>query len=360
MTIRYLTLIVSFTVFLPTAQAQSWNARNNPQRLGQLDTKLSKLPLEGQVGNPTLAWPGNHWVHNSGGIAHRWSAADPQNFKYKSPSLTQLRALSENEINQLSPAEKFDIYNRDYRYSTVKRVFSQVSPQAPNWHGICHGYTAAAMNHPEPQNVTLVNGDGIAVTFYSSDAAALLAYFYAKDAPTKATLVGERCYADPEDADRPANRLSCEDMNAGAFHVIVTNRLGLLGESFVADVTRFREVWNHVAVSYSSTLLAQSEPKAISARGTVLRQLVEMKVRYAGAISPKPFPVIGTPAAEYMDSRYQYWLDLNKEGEVIGGEWQDGAQPDFLWIKGAAPFRGKWQKLNEIYIPRVDISTIGQ
>ncbi len=360
MTIRDLTLIVCFSVFLPTAQAQSWNARNNPQRLGQLDTKLSKLPLEGRVGDPSLAWPGNHWVNNSGGIAHRWSAADPQNFKYKSPSLAQLRALSEDAINQLSPAEKFDIYNRDYRYSTVKRVFTQVSPQAPSWHGICHGYTAAAMNHPEPQNVTLVNGDGIAVTFYSSDVAALLAYFYAKDAPTKATLVGERCYADPEDSDRPANRESCDDMNAGAFHVIVTNRLGLLGESFVADVTRFREVWNHVAVSYSSTLLAQSEPKAISARGTVLRQLVEMKVRYAGAISPKPFPVIGTPAAEYMDSRYQYWLDLNKEGEVLGGEWQDGAQPDFLWIKGAAAFRGKWQKLNEIYIPRVDINTLDQ
>jgi hypothetical protein len=85
-----------------------------------------------------------------------------------------------------------------------------------------------------------------------------------------------------------------------------------------------------------------------------------MTVRYAGAISPKPFPVIGTPAAEYMDGRYQYWLDLNASGEIIGGEWYDGAQPDFMWIREASPFRGKWLKLNEVYSPRVDINTSSQ
>ena len=360
MKLRRFTLLLCVSVYLPSAQAQSWNARNDPQRLGSLTTKLSKLPLEGRVSDPSHAWPGHHWNNNVGGIAHRWSAADPQNFKYKSPSLSQLKTLGQDKINQLSPAEKYDIFNRDYRYPTVKRVFSQVSPTENSWHGICHGYTAAAINHAEPENVTLVNRDGIEVTFYSSDVAALLAYFYAKDAPTKATLVGERCNADPEDAQTPANLARCWDVNAGAFHVIVTNRLGLMGESFVADVTRFKEVWNHAAVSYQSTLLAQSAPVTTSARHTAIRQLVEMKVRYAGAISPKLHPVIGTPAAEYLDSRYQYWLDISADGEILGGEWQDGAQPDFLWIQGQAAFKGKWQKLNEIYSPRVDMTTLSQ
>lgn len=354
----YAFLVLSFS--MSQAFAQGWNPRNSPLRMGRLDVKLSKLPLEGRVADPSLAWPGHHWNNNVGGIAHRWSAADPQNFKYKSPNLAQLKALTPEQINQLSPAEKYDILNRDYRYPTVKRVFSQVSPNENSWHGICHGYTAAAMNHAEPENVTLTNRDGIEITFYSSDVAALMAYFYAKDAPSKATLVGERCYVDPQEADSADNRARCWDVNAGAFHVIVTNRLGLSGESFVADVTRFREVWNHVAVSYDSFLLAQSAPVASSARGTVVRQLVEMKVRYAGAISPKLHPVIGTPAAEYLDSRYQYWLDLNKDGEILGGEWQDGAQPDFLWIQGASEFKGKWQKLREIYVPRTGLVHLDQ
>ncbi len=334
------------------ALAQGWNERNNPARLGRLDVKLSRLPLAGRVADPSLAWPGYHWNNNVGGIAHRWTARDPQNFKYKSPSLAQLKSLTQEEINQLSPAEKYDILNREYRYPTVKRVFTQVSPTAESWHGICHGYTTAAMNHAEPETVVLKNRDGIEVTFYSSDVAGLLAYFYAKDATAKATLVGERCYVDTDVALLDENRARCWDINAGAFHVIVTNRLGLLGESFVADVTRFREVWNHVAVSYESNMLAQSGPLETSAPGTVTRQFVEMKVRYAGAIAPKLHPVIGTPAAEYLDSRYQYWLDLDKDGEVVGGEWQDGAQPDFVWIQGASQFKGKWQKLREVYVPR--------
>jgi len=349
-----------FGLTTTAALAQGWSERNNPSRLGQLDVKLSRLPLAGRVADPSLAWPGHHWNHNVGGIAHRWTARDPQNFKYKSPTLAQLKTLTQAEINQLSPAEKYDIFKRDYRYPTVKRVFTQVSPTAASWHGICHGYTAAAMNHAEPETVVLTNRDGIEVTFYSSDVAGLLAYFYAKDAPTKATLVGERCYVDPDDSQLPANRDRCWDMNAGAFHVIVTNRLGLDGESFVADVTRFREVWNHVAVSYESTLLAHSAPLESSAPGTVTRQLVEMNVRYAGAISPKLQPVIGTPAAEYLDSRYQYWLDIDRDGEVVGGEWQDGAQPDFVWIQGAANFKGKWQELSKIYVPRQDLGPSGE
>lgn len=346
-----LMLPLAMLIAFPTlCYAQAWNRANSPLNIAKNgELTLSSLPLKGEVSDRRLAWPGFHWNNNQGGIANRWSAAQSNNFTYRSPTLTQLQNMEQAQIDELSPAEKFDILLRDYRYTTVARVRSRLSPNENPWHGICHGYTAAALHHPEPQSVTVTNDDGIELKFYSADLTALLAYYYGKVASSPTSFVGKRCYVSPEDAGDRRNADVCWDVNAGAFHVVVTNQLGLKGQSFIADVSRFREVWNHVAVSYEADVIATSEPLDSSAPQTMSRVLVDMRVRYAGAIAPKFEAVIGTSNAEYLDSRYQYWLDLNAKGQILGGEWYDGAQPDFLWFQAPAKFTGKWSKAFEIY-----------
>ncbi|MBY0516605.1 MAG: hypothetical protein K2P81_06850, partial [Bacteriovoracaceae bacterium] len=286
-----------------------------------------------------------------GNIAYRWSATNPQPFSYKSPSFEELKAMDSNRLNELSPSEKFDIYNGNYRYLLTKKVLKSVSPKEEEWHGICHGYTAVSMNYPEPKTVELTNKDGISLKFYSSDVQALMSYFYAKVASARTRLVGSRCNSNPDRADETRNRSSCWDMNPGAFHIIVANRLGLQGKSFIADVNRFREILNHVAVSYESEILATGEAAEYSSPGTKSRALIETTIKYAGAISPKIDPVIGSPEAEYMDSRLRYWLDLDSNGKILGGEWNDGHQPDFVWIQDKVEFFGNWSKLSDIYQP---------
>jgi hypothetical protein len=340
-------ILISSTVF-----SSGWAPDNNPYKLvPNLKSKMMELPENGLLKDQRLGWPGSHWASYVGGIANRWSAGTPQNFTYKFLSLAALQKLEPHQINELSPAEKFDIFNGDYSYPTVKRVYTTVSPDESEWHGICHGYAPAALNHPEPASVTLVNPDGITVHFYSSDVAGLLSFYYANIASTPATLIGNRCNYNSDSRIPRKFQASCDDFNAGAFHLVLSNKIGVEGIGFIADIERYSEVWNHVAVSYKTTYKNESGPVKTSAFGTTKRIEVETVVTYAAAIAPKFDPVLNTDYAEYAQKTYEYYLDVNKDGLVIGGDWISDTRPDFVWTQKKATFTQNWASLNLIYTP---------
>ena len=346
-----------FAILIPIlavslAYSRAWNDANDPFKIDRnVRTYLTQLPVKGEMKDKRVGWPGNHWANFLGGIAHRWSSSNPQNFTYKLRSLAELKKLEPHLLNELSPAEKFDIFNSRYNYPTVKKVLNRLSPHESEWHGICHGYAPAAMNHAEPDKVILKNKDGIKLTFYSSDVSALMSYYYAKVIVTPVSLIGKRCNFSSGSDIPSSSQAACEDMNAGAFHVILGNRLGLQGVGFIADIDRYFEVWNHVAVDYTSTLRSELEPDKDSAEGTVKRVQVETIVTYAAAIAPKFGPVIGTEAAEYAQNTYEYYLDIDESGYIIGGDWIGTTRPDFLWIQKKAIFNGEWSSMNQIYQP---------
>ena len=69
----------------------------------------------------------------------------------------------------------------------------------------------------------------------------------------KATIIGGRCNEFKVDRDETTGRITnseCRDLNAGAFHVAMTNLLGLQGRGFVEDRTFDYEVWNQPVKSY--------------------------------------------------------------------------------------------------------------
>lgn len=347
MNILILALLTSSVAF-----SAGWNPLSNPYKMqASFKSKFVDLPPDGHLKDSRLGWPGNHWANYVGGIAYRWSSMDPQNFSYKRHSLAELKNLDADEINQLSPAEKFDIFNGNYNYPTVTNVFSRVSPNESPWHGICHGYAPAAANHPEPASVTLVNRDGISIHFYSSDVAGLLSFYYANVATTPVTLVGSRCNYREYSEIPNRSQAACEDLNAGSFHIILTNKLGLSGTTFIADIDRFFEVWNHVPVSYEATYREEFQPAETSAPGTIKRVRVVNIVTYAAAIAPKFDPVLNTTNAEYVQHSYDYYLDLDRKGNIIGGDWIESLRPDFVWIKNKALFTKEWSSLNQIYRP---------
>lgn len=333
--------------------AAGWDRDNNPYNLSSgFKANFRELPLVGVLKDQRTGWPGSHWASFIGGIAHRWSAADPQNFKYKLLQLEDLKKLEANKLAELSPAEKFDIYNGDYSYPTVKKVYRTVSPNQSEWNGICHGYAPAAINHPEPATREFVNRDGIKIHFYSSDVAGLLAFNYANVATTPVKLIGKRCNYNP--GYIPRRKLDeCNDLNAGAFHIVLANKLGNEGVGFIADIDRYLEVWNHVAVGFQSQILNEEAPVNTSAYGTVKRLYVESVVKYSAAIAPRFDPILNTEYAEYVDYTYNYYLDLDKNGNIIGGDWVSERRPDFVWTQSRTVFTGDWNSLNDIYLPAI-------
>lgn len=344
------TLIYSFVIFLPLLSfARSWDSHSNPLLLNKdFSIKFDETLTEGKLSDGRKGWPGNHWSNWLGGAAYRWSAANPQNFKYKLNKLEDLQNLEPHELAELSPTEKFDIFKGDYNYSTTRTELSRVSPNESKWHGICHGYAPASANHSEPQTLILTNADGVEIKFYSSDVAALLSLYYAEFAKTPVQFVGRRCKSSR--GVRVWNKGSCETLNPGSLHVALNNTLGN-GQPLILDIEGGFEVWNFVATSFKTYFLASDAPISTSAPGTARRILVETTVAFAADTPPKFNPVLFTDDAYYVHRLYEYYLDLDANDNIVGGEWISKNGPDFMWLQDKAEFKGSWSALNEVYQP---------
>ena len=116
------------------------------------------------------------------------------------------------------------------------------------WWGICHAWTPASILFPEPRRAVTRNG----VTFEVQDLKGLASLVHNS---TSTKFVSLRCdkhnnlpdgggikldmYGRPLDSDR-----ECRDTNAGTYHVLLANYLGLMKQAFAEDRTNSYEVWN--------------------------------------------------------------------------------------------------------------------
>lgn len=332
----------------------------------QIITNFSSLPKVGKISDDRLGWSESYWPSNKGGIAYRWNHPNPQPFKYRLHTKEELVKMSKDEIGRLSPAELYDISNDDYNYTLTRRSLSLYSPRDLWWEGICHGWAQAAINYPEPEPVVYTNKTGIKVPFGASDIKALLAmhesYNYKGE---KFGFAGRRCkvkgkvVGEADDRDNPSDRAypaadlaespDCRDVNAGAFHVIISNMLGLHGKGFVADIDRFNDVWNQPIVGYKSRIVGEEQVEAgMRSVGVAKRLRVKLEMTYGEELkfyTPElaaqghlnfvsKLPVTNTKHQKFLSKDYEYILELNSAGNVIGGEWITQTRPDFMWLYG--------------------------
>lgn len=359
-------LLLAMLSAMPAAYAELYDGPNHPfnfRRLmgANLVLDFNSLPLNGRISDSRIGWSETYWPSNVGGIAYRWNHPNPQPFKYKLNTLEQLRKMSASELAQLSPAELYDIANDDYTYTLTRKALSLYTPRDLWWEGICHGWAQAATHFPEPAPVTVVNKAGIAVAFGASDVKGLLAMHEAYNFHGEEFgFVGQRCRVNgkvpgegdhrdsntnpPSDAD--ANTAECRDVNAGTFHLIISNMLGLAGKSFVADIDRYNDVWNQPIIGYRSTILGEENVFGVDREKNIERR-VRVKTTFIYGEELKFYtpelaaqghrnfvsklPVNGTPHQKILERDYEYILELNAAGNVVGGTWVTATRPDFMW-----------------------------
>lgn len=379
---------------MASAHAARWDKSNDPNKLKKVTgvsivADFAKLPLTAKLSNVHLGWSDTFWPSNRGGITYRWNAEpNPENFKYRFFTKEEVSKMKSAELERLSPAEKFDIYNGQYGYPFTRKVMKKYTPKDAWWEGICHGWAAAAISHIEPQRVDLKNKDGVVVPFGSTDVKGLLSFYYAEVHETKVyTRLSDRCKArgkvpgEAYDEDRvqtppparDANKLECQGVNPGSFHLALTNIIGLQDRGFVADVDRFADVWNQPIVGFNVEVLGEVAPTpAQAAIGAVKVLKVKTEMTYGDEsymLDPEGItadgghlsmnPVSGTPEQNYLSRFYEYLLEIDASGAIIGGTWISEGRPDFIWMKGVAPkFTGgkgfNMSTLNEIYRPVID------
>jgi hypothetical protein len=174
-------------------------------------------------------------------------------------------------------------------------LFGMTTMQTPSWHGHCNGWASAAIRHAEPQNSVRRNG----VVFTPADIKGLLAEIYLYN--DTLNLAG---------IDFP--------MNAGTLHVVMANWIGRGSHPIGMEADPGEEKWNYPVYAY-----AYSHAKRPHNR-------VEVKMNMAYAKDSR-----GEAHQSPRNRRIKYFhysLDLNDEGEIIGGSfYRDSSRIDMLW-----------------------------
>ena len=199
------------------------------------------------------------------------------------------------------------------------------------------------------------------ITFEVGDIKALFAIIYDR---SKATIIGGRCNEFKVDRDETTGRITnseCRDLNAGAFHVAMTNLLGLQGRGFVEDRTFDYEVWNQPVKSYEVHTMEEisieeahrllnvdtenpsdcvstfeaSEGDYCYQRGVDQLFKVETKLHWLTESDASTLALGNLHINRYSRSDdYDYILEV-KNGEIVGGEWVGPSMnnhPDFVWL----------------------------
>lgn len=382
-------VVLAAVAVVGQVHAARWNRANNPNFFNPVAKNkmvftFGDLPLKAEVQDNRYGWSETYWPSNLGGIAYRWNHPNPQPFKFKLHTKEELKKMSEAELSQLSPAELYDIAMGDYRYTLTRKVLSKFSERDLWWEGICHGWAVAASNYPEPMKTSITNRDGITVPFGSSDVKGLISMHDAFNGKGHNARVGDRCDVAgkvkgeessrdgvvPVPTDRQKNKDNCADVNAGSFHIVLASMIGLNSQGFVADVDRFNDVWNQPVTGYESevvgdvALTPQDVSNGVDRKVRVKTKMIfgEELVFYTpeeasegtlGFVSKEP--VTGTPAQTFKHRDYDYVLELDRLGNIIGGEWISESRPDFIWLRAKDPqfLNGKMPLagLNLIYKP---------
>jgi hypothetical protein len=335
---------------------ERWDRANDPIRMLPSDYVLvfDALPLKGNLEREP--WADSYWPSMRGGLAHRWlSGVDGH--EVTPVTLEAARTMSPKELSSLSPAEKFDIFIGNEKLPLFKSELERTSPNDGAWFGICHGWAPAALAFTEPKAVSVKGPSGIEVPFASSDIKALLSLYSAEYADVDGQMLASRCNDDFSKNPEAANKPSCRDTNAGAFHLVISNLLGIHRKGFVADLTRDLEVWNQPISGFETKIIKETRGRSLGASMWTAKEItVETNLYYGAEISPQWDSTGGNISVK----SYRYRLELNRRGMVIGGEWLSERRPDFLWSNSTPKFtdtvstrRGgekiAWSELQKIY-----------
>lgn len=314
-------------------------------------------------------WAGSYWPIHQGLLGLRFADPDfPQSKDYlvnyndhllRPPEIL----LASGYTNRLSPAEKYDLLVGDTNWTLTKAMWARGQKSlgeygfVPTWTGICHGWSAANnMGVKAPRQsvvVTDVTGQHV-IEFYKQDIKALISYLWAESS-TDSIQAGNRCrqeivlkdiYQRPTDA-------SCLDSNPMAWHLAITNRIGLFKKSFVMDSTAGPEVWNFAVKGYDYSYFNPRTFVTTHNLRAAIEPLDTMTLdKYKNYRSPRTKYVVGivmdafipaliSPAVnEGRNDRtksynFVYDLELDEHYNIIGGEWHSVARPDFIWSYGA-------------------------
>ena len=242
-----------------------WTSADDPHLFSSaLELKLDELPLEGEAVN--VPWAASYWPVYEDSINFRWEGEESLSPAGKYGEAFAVEDIedkvSENHgIDSVESAEEcttIDDCSEPTLVECAKRHGAETGRCIPTWWGICHAWAPAAIMEAEPLYPVTKNG----VTFKVNDIKALVTLIYNRSTSKFVSLRCNKTHDKDEIAydgySRPtSDDAECKDTNPGTYHLLLTNYLGLKGQSFVEDRTFDSEVWNQPLRGYRTTKLEE-------------------------------------------------------------------------------------------------------
>lgn len=231
---------------------EAWGTSDNPSLLDPaFNYALDQLPASGAA--KKTPWAGSYWPTYKDSINARWAGAASRSAA-KKYELAFAKSGVEDAVSETVGIDSLggtpctgDAQCAPEKGSVcAKRVGASAGVCSETWFGLCHAWAPAAILEDEPQKPVTYNG----VEFKVNDMKALMSLAYTEDLEVR--FMSLRCDDSDDDGDL-GGKAACKDTNAGSFHVVVANLLGLQGRSFVEDRTYDYEVWNQPVRGYKVT-----------------------------------------------------------------------------------------------------------
>jgi len=369
----------------PVSEKRAWASTGAPSLLSDdLESTLTELPTSAEVS--AIPWAGSYWPTYQDSINKRWAGADTQSPVEKYGEAFEVEGLPDqvsasfgiDSINNTSCSTNADCDSTKGESCSIRDGETE-GTCIETWFGICHAWAPIAIMESEPDKAVTYNG----VEFLVNDLKALATLQYHSGLSNK--FMSLRCNDKSADISldaygNPTNQ-GCNDTNPGAFHIVITNFLGLKDQSLVEDRTYDYQVWNQPLRSYEvlvmNTVSAERANKlAGDSTGAtdylwnddaVSFKWVKLRLDYISESHSSTGGNLGESIDNYTYSDvYTYILELDADGEIIGGEWTGGTKknhPDFLWLptkKKESKVAGiKWSDIDAMLMLAEDDSEEG-
>lgn len=315
-------------------------------------------------------WSGSYWPHFQGSVSARYM--DPnfiplidQEVQYKQnlELFKSLPTAGYTSLDTLSPSEKYDFLVGDeemtltnYAWELGKKVMK--GDTVSTWRGLCDGWASSSQMMPRPnKSVVAHTPAGQPITFFPEDLKALGTLLYAK-AQGAPHFLGKRCRS-----PLLIFTNACDEINPGAFHLALVNRVGAMKKSFIGDIAPGGEVWNYPVKSYSFKYYNVFDKEESSDFRTVMESYdrkdkktkkfvdhggraketkyivgVIAKITYQNMREHNIVSANGVGEDSVLEKEYRYDLELDSNFKILGGENPSKNLPDFVWAPNDKAF----------------------
>ncbi|MDC3958675.1 hypothetical protein [Polyangium jinanense] len=236
---------------------------------------------------------------------------------------------------ELSPLQKYDLYNSTFQRKTTKAAAYErdklYDARADTWSGLCFAWALASIMEPEP-NKPMVHGS---LRFKVGDLKALLLKTY--EAVTDTPTIGDRNDGEWDDV--------YADILPHTFHRVLVVELFKNRRPFIIDRDAGHEVWNLPVYKAITKITRDARARDVVHVRTVL---------FVSTPDVKTYDYVGM---DVTTREYTYDLHGAWEGRrfiVRGGAWTENSRadhPDFVVLRPNKVERASFN-------PEIDVETV--